>query len=55
MLLLYQLHNLLVDFLLGIGGTGKGSIAAKVLVRHGFHGYHVKVFAHAVTGNHGAG
>ena len=55
MLGLYQLHYLAVNLGLSLGGAGQGGIAAQILVGHRFHGYHVKIFAHAVAGNHGPG
>ena len=55
MLLLYQLHDLSVDLGLSFGGAGKGGVAAQILVGDGFQGDHVKVVAHAVAGDHGAG
>ena len=36
MLCFYELHDFFINFLLGICGTGKRRIAAKILVGHGF-------------------
>ncbi len=41
-----------INFLLGICGTGKRRIAAKILVGHGFHCHHVEFICHAVAGDH---
>ena len=55
MLGLDQLHHLLVDLTLGLGRAGKGSVAAQILVVDGLQCHHVKLIAHAVAGQHGAG
>ena len=55
MLGLDQLHHLLVDLALGLGRAGKGSVAAQILVVDGLQCHHVKLVAHAVAGQHGAG
>ena len=55
MLGLDQLHHFLVDLPLGLGRAGQGGIAAQILVGDGLQSHHVKVLAHAVAGDHGAG
>ena len=55
MLSLDQLHHLLVDLALGLGRAGQRGVAAQILVVHGLQRHHVKVLAHAVAGEHGAG
>ncbi len=55
MLLSDQLHDLFVNFALRFSGAGQGRVPAQILIRDGFHGDHVKVLAHSVAGDHGAG
>ena len=55
MLGLYQLHDPLVNLALGLGRAGQRGVAAQILVVHRLQGHHVELFAHAVTGEHGAG
>ena len=55
MLFFHQLHHFLIDGCLGLHGTGQGGISTQILVRHSLHGYHVKIFAHTVAGDHASG
>ena len=52
MLLLHQGDDLFVDSVLGIGRAGQARISAEILVVDRLQGYHVKVLAHAVAGDH---
>ena len=55
MLFSNKLNDLFVNSALRFSGAGKRSIPAQILIRDGFHGDHVKVLAHPVAGDHGAG
>ena len=55
MLPLHQLHHLLVDLGLGIGGAGQRGVTPQILVGDGLQRHHTEVVAHAVAGDHGTG
>ena len=55
MFFFYHSHYKTVDLRGSLFGTGKGGVAAQILVGNGLQGYHVKVLRHSVAGDAGSG
>ena len=52
MLAFYKVYHLFVDFSLGLGRTGQGSVAAQILIGYCLQSYHVEIRTHTVAGDH---